>query len=179
MAEEKHRKIFGSSLKRKTALKRTSCLRSKCPKDRKKAFSNFGKKKTLKPSKKLRQCSKKRAKRLRTEYYPIHKEFLARPENRYCWICIGRSIGATRLQVREIMLGERADDVLWNSGAAMVKATEIHHHSGRRGRLLAYEPLFVASCVGCREWPHTQLKEARELDFIAQRAKYDVFPEHE
>lgn len=168
-------KIWGSSLKRKTPMKRTPFKRPAARDDhyRNKARSTLNRQK-----KPLAKVSKKHEKQLRKAYYPAQGQFLKLPENRFCYICLARSLDASRAEVRAIMLMPVYDGnrLLEAARATMTNATEVHHWAGRIGRLLDFVPYFVPECRECREWPHVHLKAARELDLIASRTRYDVFP---
>lgn len=98
----------------------------------------------LKRKKPLKKISKSQRRKL-SEYYAVQKEFLARPENRYCRICEARR--------------EHGENKLINL------STEVHHRSGR-GKNLSNVSEFVASCNSCRLWPHTNPKLAREWNLL-------------
>lgn len=89
-------------------------------------------------------------------YYPLQREFLARPENQWCAICQARRDAGENIQVNI--------------------ATEVHHWAGRTGRLLCYVPYFRPSCFFCRTWPHDHKRRAREIGVLAPATLYDVFP---
>lgn len=90
------------------------------------------------------------------KYRKLAKEFLARPENQFCWIC----------QVRR----ESGENILINF------ATEVHHWALRYGKLLCYVPYFRASCFRCRDFPHENKTRARELGVLAPLHLCGVFP---
>lgn len=108
--------------------------------------------KRKKPIKKLSRALRSRLK----VYFTLTTEFLLRPENALCLIC----------QVRR----EHGENIL------IQPATEVHHFRGRRGRLLCWVPGFRPSCRGCRDFPHDNKKQARELGLLAPAVLYDVFP---
>lgn len=103
----------------------------------------------------LKKIAKSQRKRLR-KYYPLAKEFLSRPENKFCLICTVRR--------------EHGENILINL------ATEIHHWAGRIGKLLCYVPYFRPSCFSCRLWPHDHPKLAREYGLLAPAPLWGVFP---
>lgn len=114
------------------------------------------KQKPPKPPKKrtaLRKVSKALARRLRVDYYPERSEFLSKPENQWCAICLCRGIENPN------------------------PATEVHHIRGRAGKLLSDSRFFVASCFPCREWPHTFKQKARELGILAGPGEWGKYPE--
>lgn len=54
---------------------------------------------------------------------------------------------------------------------------ELHHYAGRIGRLLCYEPYFIASCVPCHNWIHKESpREARDIGMLAPSPEWNVFP---
>lgn len=86
------------------------------------------------PEKKpLKRASKARA-RQQSEYFRIWKDFIA--DHPACEICIARGIHPA-------------------------PSTEIHHKFGRAHSLLTDIRGFVASCFGCRMWPHENPQAAR------------------
>lgn len=91
------------------------------------------------------------------KYRRLAARFLGLPENAWCEICTVRR--------------EAGENILRNY------ATEVHHYAGRIGRLLCYVPYFKASCYGCRAWPHSHPKKARELRLLAPTNQYNVYPE--
>lgn len=95
----------------------------------------------------MRQVSPKQGKRLR-EYGPISKAFLA--DHPFCAICTARGIHPPN------------------------SATEVHHLRGRVGKLLCDKRGFVASCFPCRDFPHTQVIEARRLGVLAPAHLWNV-----
>lgn len=158
-------------LTRKTPLRRSFLDRSKRPKESY-LWKKAGFKKKSKP---LKKVGKSRAKQ-HSEYRSIQKSFLEK--NPYCELCLGRTLGASLQQAREILRGDRPLFVIEASGGSVNPATEVHHRNGRIGRLLCYEPFFIASCRRCREWPHEiALKTARDLGFIAPASEWNVFPD--
>lgn len=159
-------------LERKTPLKRTAWLRSKSPRN-----PVFSPSKSTKPRNGLRKVSKKLAQQQR-KYYPISRDFLRQPENRYCQICLCRSLEGHLDQIKLICqkAEEDGDYIFQASGAVLRRATEVHHYAGRIGRLLCYTPYFVASCRGCRDWPHDNRREAANLGLVAPPQLWNVFP---
>lgn len=108
----------------------------------------------------LARSPKRQSKGLKAEqakYRRLAAAFLARPENRLCWICVIRR--------------EHGENILINL------ATEVHHWALRAGRLLCYVPYFRASCFRCREFPHKNTKLAREMGVLAPVNICGVFPE--
>lgn len=182
MEEKEGRRVWNSTLRRHkkpkkhSNLKRVAWTRSK--KIHNKEPYTFPKAKDHRPE--MKRISKKQKRALTKRYFPVQTEFLKRPENRVCWICIGRSLGATRAEIREIMdrTPYEAFKILENSGAVITGATEVHHYAGRIGRLLDFVPYFVPECRGCRQWPHDNLRQARALDLVAPASAYNVFPEN-
>jgi hypothetical protein len=118
-------------------------------------FNFAGQRFRKRPVKKMGRARRSRLK----EYYALTLEFLRREENRLCLIC----------QVRR----EHGENI------CIQPATEVHHHRGRRGRLLTWVPGFRPSCYGCRLWPHDNKRLAREYGLLASTVLYDVFPEDE
>lgn len=134
-------------LKRYTALKRSGFRRSKTPKDHKTAFRR---QKPLK-RKPLKKISASKAKKLRNEYFPALKEWLTRPENQFCAICL-------------------------TLGLTPNVATENHHRRGRAGRLLMDQRFWTPCCRSHREWPHENPRQARELGLLAEVGEWNVSP---
>lgn len=153
-------------LNRNTPLQRRTPLQRKTP---------------LKRGKSLPRVSKKLKRRLEQNYYPVNNAFLRLPENRYCYICICRSRNLQLDEVREMMQNltiKESDQWLTGIGARLRFSGEVHHWAGRCGALLTYVPYFVASCYGCREWPHAMPREARRLGLLAPANLYQrVTPE--
>ncbi len=110
-----------------------------------------GRSKPSKPRKVIAQRSD-RLKALQGVYSRVSKAFLAMPENHRCAICIVRGIVPPNL------------------------STETHHFAGRIGRLLCYVPYFIPSCFPCREWPHQNARQARELGVLAPAPQWNVYP---
>lgn len=154
-------------------MRRSAWQRGKRPKDGKPFKKAVGK---AKRKTGLAAKSKKLQRKLVKDYYPAQKLFLKQPENCFCWICIGRTTGATRSEIRAIFENPDWRTQLQLSGARLTPSSEAHHYRGRCGRLLDFEPFFVASCKGCREWPHAHAREARALDLLAPASLYNVFP---
>ncbi len=96
----------------------------------------------------MRKISKKKEKVLRTQYYPAQKDFLAR--NPVCIICLSRGISPPN------------------------PATEIHHIFGRAGANLTDERGWASSCYGCRQWPHENPRQARELGVLGESRHWNV-----
>lgn len=135
---------------------------------------------TRKPKRKgIRSISKKLKKRLTRDYFPLQKEFLQRPENRWCAICLARSLDTHFELIRPTLLITdiwRGDHVLIQGGATLSKSTEVHHAKSRVGSLLTDERFFLGSCRDCREFPHTHYKDARRLGVLAPAHEYGVVP---
>lgn len=176
--EKPGRKVWNSTLRRnkplkgRTPLKRQCFARTKGPKYK-------GMHAPAPPKRRgLKAVSKKRQKALR-KYFLSQADFLKLPENRFCWICIGRSIQANRLEIFRIMTlpHEESVHLLREAGAKCTPSQEVHHYAGRIGRLLGFAPYFVPECRGCREWPHVCGRQARELDLVASGAAFNVFPQ--
>jgi hypothetical protein len=98
----------------------------------------------------LRRVSKAMTEKLR-EYKPVQREFLSKPENRYCAICL--CVGRNPPQ----------------------RATEVHHKFGRAGRLLTDPRGFIASCFPCRELPHSNPKWARSVGILAEARDWNRY----
>lgn len=109
----------------------------------------------LKRKRQLKKISRSRRTSL-AKYQALAGAFLSLPENRLCIIC----------QTRR----EHGENILINL------ATEIHHHRGRRGRLLCWLPGFRPSCYHCRMWPHEHPRTAREYGLLSPAPLWDVFP---
>ena len=113
-----------------------------------KKLNTMKRKKGIERKSKLRQQSRKQKRALK-EYWPERAKYLL--ENPYCELC------------RELD-GKTTD------------ATEIHHKSGRRGKLLTDQDNFVSTCRAHREWPHQNPVEAARRGWmpesIAIRADY-------
>lgn len=143
---------------KRVALKRRKSLRDYC-RDKVKTegtayrWNRTGKLKVRKPLKKVSRSKRKAL----SQYYPLNDEFLARPENKFCLICIVRR--------------EHGENIL------IQLATEVHHWGSRNGRLLCYVPWFRPSCRSCREWPHAHPKQAREMGLLAPASIWGVYPE--
>lgn len=157
-------KIWGSSLERKTPLRRSAFMRSKRPSD-----PNYYRKPppTLERKEPMRKVSKKQAGRLR-EYNAISKEFLSRFDRRYCEICLCVSTGQHLDDIRLIMgmSEEQSERALASMGARLVVSTETHHAFGRAGSLLTDPRGFVASGFECRLSVHENIRESRRLGLI-------------
>lgn len=95
----------------------------------------------------LKKVSRSHRNRLK-KYYPIQQEFLAKPENQLCAICIARR--------------EHGEIIRQN------KATEVHHAAYRYGTLLFDTKYFRPSCRRCRSWPHDNTKKAEEWGLIVR-----------
>lgn len=184
MEENTGRRVWNSTLKRrkpieskvKNGIKRSGWIRSKTPKT-KEGYQHEAKR-TGQKGKGLKQISKKHKRALVKNYFPAQNAFLKLTENRFCWICLARSMNATRSEVRKIMLlpFEESTRLLLACGATANPAVEVHHWAGRIGRLLDFVPYFIPECRECQRWPHTAYKEARRLDLLAPAAQYNVFP---
>lgn len=96
----------------------------------------------------LKKVSRSQSSRL-AKYRPIAQSFLAK--HPACEICLARDQGAR-------------------------PSTEVHHSRGRNGALLFDARFFVASCRGCREWPHEHPREARALGILAEPRDWNVVP---
>lgn len=91
-----------------------------------------------------------------SKYRTISAAFLARPENKFCIICVVRR--------------EHGENILVNL------ATEVHHWAGRIKRLLCYVPFFKPSCRSCRDWPHENKTKARLWGLLAPITQWNRFP---
>jgi hypothetical protein len=109
----------------------------------------------LKRKRPLKKVARARRTQLQA-YQALAEAFLSLPENRLCVIC----------QTRR----EHGENILVNL------ATEVHHHRGRRGRLLCWLPGFRPSCYHCRMWPHDHPKTAREYGLLAPAPLWDCLP---
>lgn len=103
----------------------------------------------------LKKIARSRRKKL-ASYFVVKAEWLRRPENELCAICRARR--------------EAGEAILQG------KATEVHHVRGRIGRLLCDTRFFIASCRGCRDWPHENPVRARELQLLAPASEFNVYP---
>lgn len=102
---------------------------------------------------------KKQSKALRRRYalyLELRAAFLARPENWECAICLARRAAGEDVRIKP--------------------ASEVHHSRSRNGRLLIWEPGFVASCRDDRVWPHANPKRAREMGLLSSAAEWGVYP---
>lgn len=55
-----------------------------------------------------------------------------------------------------------------------VIANQVHHKFGRRGRLLNYEPFWIAVCNDCQDWIHNREPDkARELGLLCPKGQYN------
>ena len=52
-------------------------------------------------------------------------------------------------------------------------ATECHHSHGRRGKLLLYEPFWLAVCQMCHAWVHENPDGARERGMICRPGQWN------
>ena len=94
----------------------------------------------------MRKVSSSRAREMRL-YYEERAEWLkAHPA---CMICLVR-------------------------GMTPAPATEVHHRFGRVGSLLRDQRGWCASCVHCRDWPHANPREARELGVLGPPELWNV-----
>lgn len=90
----------------------------------------------------VKQVSSKRAIQL-GEYRKKRLKFLG--ENRIC-------------EVGALLLGSHC--------SCTIRATEIHHRSGRIGKKLNDEKDFLPTCRTCHDWCHRNPKEARALGLL-------------
>ncbi len=127
-------------------MKRRVSLRGSYQKKLKKR-KELWKSKGLKRKKPMRRVSRKQRSRL-SEYYPIQKEFLSRPENKYCLICKVRKGLGERIRIHQ--------------------ATEVHHCAYRHGNLLFDTSYFAPSCKHCRSWPHENVLLAEKYGLIVR-----------
>lgn len=142
-------------MKRSTPLRRKTPLRSKKPlwMCSKRAKSKLRPTEPVfwkRPKKPMRKVSKAKQKRLREEYYPAHREFLSKPENRFCGICLAK--------------GQNPPN----------RSTEVHHVRGRAGTLLSDPRGFIPSCYPCRKVPHDNPRWAREVGILAPAHLWNV-----
>lgn len=100
----------------------------------------------LKKGTPLKKVSKSQRRRLK-EYYEVRNAFLR--DNPACLICVVR-------------------------GLKPAPATEVHHRFGRNASLLSDVRGFVANCRSCRDWPHANPKEARELGLLGEAWEWGV-----
>jgi hypothetical protein len=165
-------KVWNSTLSRHKPLK---AKRASLKRNKRISSESFWVRNKPKP---LPKVSKKRAKQVKT-YLGVHRRFLALPENRYCLICLCRSLNASVAEVRPSTLlpVDEGDRLFQLSNAKLSPSTEVHHRRGRVGRLLSYSPEFIPSCRPCREWPHSLPKDARRLGLLAPPDEWNVFPE--
>lgn len=84
----------------------------------------------------IRHRSKKLAKTMKEEYFPLVVAFLAKPENQQCAI---------------------------KSEVCTHKATVIHHTAGRTGKALTDEKNWLPSCAPCNVWIEANDGKAREM----------------
>lgn len=150
------------SLKRKAPLVRKTPLRSKSRLARSR----------------LRSVSKSLSRKLRTEYAPASKAFLADPRHAYCEICLCLSLDRHLTKVREWTGNGTLDD--WSDllkiGAKLTPSSEVHHRNGRTASLLADSRFFIASDRRHREWPHENPRVARLLGLLAPASEWNVVP---
>lgn len=98
----------------------------------------------------LKKQSKARAREMAI-YHQEKNEWLLRPENAACAICL--CLGVTPKA-----------------------ATEVHHKNGRIGRLLRYQPWWIPSCRSCRDVPHDRPNWARDMGILGEKNQWNVFP---
>lgn len=165
---------WNSTLSRKTPLKAKAWWKAPAPKKHPTAKPY---KRSKAKGKALKAISAKRKVQVR-EYSRIGREFLAKPENSVCGVCLARSMQVPWSVIKRglVQMGEAGISTLREAGATVTPATEKHHYRGRRGRLLCDTRFFIASCFRCREFPHEHPKEARELELLAPPAEWEVFP---
>jgi hypothetical protein len=108
---------------------------------------------TAKRRKPLKKISRSKRQRLRS-YYAVQEEFLSRPENSSCGVCI--------------RLRERGENIL------LQPATECHHMRGRAGSLLTDERYFLPCCRGHREWIHEHPRLSREMGILAPASEWNI-----
>lgn len=128
----------------------------------------------------MRKMSKAMKRRHDEDYGPARVKFLRQFAR--CELCIGASLGIPLEEIREITHGEhaeRAGAILEVMGARWRSSTEVHHQRGRTGRLLADTRYFIASCRGCREWPHENQKRARLLNLLSGPNDWMVYDRSE
>jgi len=117
---------------------------NKC-RDRGQFFSTLNKT-AMKKGTPLKKVSKSQRRKLKT-YFEVRNEFLR--DNPACLICVVR-------------------------GLTPAPATEVHHLFGRSNSLLCDVRGFCPSCKSCREWPHANPKEARELGLLGEPWEWGV-----
>lgn len=97
----------------------------------------------------MKKLSKRRSSQNK-EYLKLRKEFLERPENKWCPVCL-RGL---------------------NGVQSVTRATEIHHINGREGIALCDEKNWVAlSTIGHR-WVHANPKQAMKHGLMKKSVSY-------
>lgn len=134
-------------MQRAGTIKRKKSLADYCKAKREKREQWDGKKKAP-PKPVMRRQSKAREREMRL-YYQERTEWLKK--HPACQICAVR-------------------------GMTPAPATETHHIRGRIGKLLRDQRFWCASCRGCREWPHENPREARELGVLAEPKDWNTSP---
>lgn len=132
-------------------LKRKQSLRSAyAEKMRKSGGKSVWNNRGLKTPKPLRKVSKRKAHDLQL-YYRERNEWLRKPENSVCGICL--------------CLGNIPQP-----------SSEVHHSRSRSGRLLRDQRFWIPSCRGCREVPHARPRWAREMGILCSASEWGVYP---
>ena len=123
----------------------------------------------------LKKVGKSQRARL-AKYYPLQREFLSRPENRLCVICLCRSLDSHLDLIIPILKLDPVvgDGVFERSGATMRRSEEVHHRFGRGRSNLCDERGFIASCRGCRIPVHEDIKKSRELGLIGSATQWNT-----
>lgn len=118
------------------------------------------KKKQDKPKKqyKLKPMSEKR-KRESYLYTKKRKTFLAKPENKFCPVCKAAFKGL--IDLKEF---NSPEEIVRSKG--FIKASEVHHKAGRKGKLLNYFPFWLAVSRRGHNWIHANPEKAYELNFL-------------
>lgn len=168
------RRQWNSSLSRKTPLKAKAYWKVPKPKNRPTAKPY---RRSKAKGKALKAISAKRKVQV-AEYARVGKAWLLRTENTVCGVCLARSMKVKWSHIKRglVTMGEDAIRTLIEAGAKVTPATEKHHYRGRRGRLLCDTRFFIATCRQCRDFPHENPREARELELLAPPAEWEVYP---
>jgi len=72
-------------------------------------------------------------------------------------------------KVRKVFLENKPVCEAYISCCCTIQATDVHHKSGRVGKLYLDEKTWLAVCRACHMWIETHPKEARDMGFSNSR----------
>ncbi|MGD2113413.1 MAG: hypothetical protein PVG07_00060 [Acidobacteriota bacterium] len=122
-----------------------------------------------KPHKKrkpIKQVSDKRRRESYT-YTKKRKTFLSKEENKYCPVC--KAVFDGIIDPSEV---HNPNEIFRNKG--LIKAREVHHKAGRKGKLLNYVPFWLAVSRRGHLWIHANPAKAYKLDFLIRSTTVNI-----